>query len=428
MKRFMQVGILCLGLCISTLALFSGCSVLPTSTSKGIQKSETTFVSQPINGLTAELKASITGSNQLGYLLVKSFTEDKNVLISPVSLSFALAMLQNGAEDETLDGILNVMGEPTQEEINQRYNGLLSTFTNEADPDDEQSLTVLLGNSFWIRDSLNPKQDFVDKLTQFYDAEVYKSDFTDPKTVDQINKWVEDKTNNLLKDTIKEISNETIAYLMNTVYFKGAWLRPYRAEATFNETFYLLDGSSTQVPMMHQSNYIDYYESDTVQIAAFPYFSGMTMKVILPKADIQTLLDETPYETLQSWLAATETINPKLNVSMPKFEYDVKNSLSEPLKVAGMSQSFDQYSADFSAMVEIEGQNVYVSEIFQNCKIINDEKGTEAAAVTVVELETTSAPVDEEEPIEFNCNKPFLYVIEDDATGAMLFIGVVVKL
>ena len=422
MKRF---EILCL--CISILAIFSGCNALPTSTTNGMQKSDLQFVPQPLTELTPELQASITGSNQLGYSLVKNLTDDKNILVSPASLSYALAMLQNGAKGETLTGILNVMGETSQDGLNQRYNSMLSKLSSDGDPKDENALTVLLGNSFWLRDTLNPKQDFVDKLVQFYDAEVFKSDFTNPKTIDQINKWVEDKTNNLLKDTIKEISDETIAYLMNTVYFKGAWLKPYRAEGTFIDTFYLQDGSSIQVPMMHQNNPFDYYESDMAQIAAFPYFGEMTMKVVLPKGDIQTFLDETAYETLQSWLAVTEAIKPKLNVSMPKFEYDVKNSLSDALKAAGMSQSFDKYSADFSAMVEIEGQNVYVSEIFQNCKIINDEKGTEAAAVTVVEMETTSAPIIEDEPIEFNCNKPFLYVIEDDATGAILFIGILLK-
>jgi len=425
MKQFKYV--LIISLCVSILALISGCNALPTSSTKGIQESEALFVPHPISELTEELQTTIAGSNQLGYLLVQNFVEDENVLISPASLSFALAMLQNGAKDETLEGILKVMGEPSQDGLNQRYNTLISTLMNDADSDDEHDLTVLLGNSFWLRDSLNPKQDFIDKLTENYDAEIFKSDFFDPKSVDQINQWIEDKTNDLLKDTIKEISDETIAYLMNTVYFKGAWLKPYKAEGTFIDTFYMLDGSSKQVPMMHQNNHFDYFESDKAQIAAFPYFGGMTMKVVLPKADIQTLLDETPYETLQSWLSKAETITPKLNVSMPKFEYDVKNSLSDALKAAGMSQSFDPYSADFSAMVEIEDQNVFVSEIFQNCKIINDEKGTEAAAVTVVEMEATSAPVVEDEPISFNCNKPFLYVIEEDATGAILFMGVVLK-
>lgn len=423
LKRIWKLSILCL----STLMMLSACSVVPGSQTKGIQKSDAVFVPTPLKEISVEVEASVNGSNQLGYALMKTLVDDENFLLSPISLSFALAMLQNGAEGETLEGILTAMHESSDEELNQRYNGLLSGLSKAGDKNDELALTVMLGNSFWLRDALTPKQAFVDDLAKFYDAEVYTADFSDPKTVDQINRWVEDKTNGLLKDTLKEISADTIAYLMNTVYFKGAWLRPYTAEATFDDSFYPLSGESVVVPMMHQTTSFDYFENDEVQIAAFPYHGGMTMKVVLPKADIATLIERTPYEALWSWLSATGDNNVKLNVSMPKFEYDVKNSLSGPLKEAGMSAAFDPGRADLSSMIEISGVNVFVSDIFQNCKIINDEKGTEAAAVTVVEIQVTSAPIFEEEPIPFNCNKPFMYLIEDDATGAVLFMGIVYR-
>lgn len=405
--------------------LLSACSVLPETQEKGVQKSEAIFTPSPVKEITPDVQHSVYGSNKLGYSLLKTLSDGKNTLISPISLSFALSMLQNGAEGETLSGILDAMGETTDEGVNARYNGLLSSLSKSGDKDDENALTVILGNSFWLRDSLTPKQAFVDDLVTYYDAEVYKADFSASETIDQINGWVEDKTNGLLKDTLKEIDDDTIAYLMNTVYFKGAWVNAYTAEATFEEQFYPSAGEPISVPMMHQTKDFGYFENDFVQIAAFPYHGEMTMKVVLPKDDIDVLLLDTPYETLRSWFDATDDEMVKLNVSMPKFEYDVTNSLSEPLKALGMQASFDSGKADFSSMIEIAGENVYVSDIFQNCKIINDEKGTEAAAVTVVEMVVTSAPIVEEEPIEFNCNKPFMYVIEDDATGAVLFMGIV---
>lgn len=405
--------------------LLSACSVLPETQEKGVQKSEAIFTPSPVKEITPDVQRSVYGSNKLSYSLLKTLSGGENTLISPMSLSFALAMLQNGAEGETLSGILNVMGETTDEGVNAKYNGLLSNLSKSGDKDDKNALTVMLGNSFWLRDSLTPKQAFVDDLITYYDAEVYKADFSAPETVEQINGWVEDKTNGLLKDTLKEIDDDTIAYLMNTVYFKGAWVNAYTAEATFEEQFYPSAGEPISVPMMHQTKDFGYFENDFVQIAAFPYHGEMTMKVVLPKDDIDVLLLDTPYETLRSWFDATDDEMVKLNVSMPKFEYDVTNSLSEPLKALGMQASFDSGKADFSSMIEIAGENVYVSDIFQNCKIINDEKGTEAAAVTVVEMVETSAPIVEEEPIEFNCNKPFMYVIEDDATGAVLFMGIV---
>lgn len=422
-KRILQISLVC----ILIVTLTVGCNPFSPSVSKGMHKSPATFTPKPITNMTPELNQSVAGSNQLGYLLLKSFIKDDNVLISPVSLSFALAMLQNGAKGETQDGILKVMGESTGDGLNQRYKGLFSKLISPGDPTDEQSLTVLIGNSFWLREPLEAKQDFVDNLVEFYKGQVYQSDFKDPKTVDQINRWVEEQTNGLLKKTINEISDQTVAYLMNTVYFKGSWLKAYTVEATYDDPFSLLDGSSVQVPTMHQTNHFEYFESDTAQVAAFPYHGGMTMKVVLPKEAMGQLLNETTYETLQSWLNATAPINLELKVSIPKFEYDVKNSLSEFLETAGMDQSFDPSTADFSAMVEIQGENVFVSDIFQNCKITNDEKGTEAAAATVVQMGETSAQISEDVPIEFNCNKPFMYVIEDDITGAILFMGVVVR-
>lgn len=421
LKRIWRMSILCLLVPV----LLSACSVLPETREKGVQKSEAIFTPSPIMEITPDVQRSVYGSNKLGYSLLKTLSDGENTLISPMSLSFALAMLQNGAEGETLSGILNVMGETTDEGVNAKYNGLLSNLSKSGDKDDKNALTVMLGNSFWLRDSLTPKQAFVDDLVTYFDAEVYKADFSAPETVDQINGWVEDKSNGLLKDTLNEIDDDTIAYLMNTVYFKGAWLNAYTAEATFEDRFFPSVGEPISVPMMHQTKTFGYFENDVVQIAAFPYHGGMTMKIVLPMDDIDVLLLDTPYEALWSWLDTTDDEMVKLNVTMPKYEYDVSNSLSEPLKALGMDVAFDSGKADFSAMIEIAGENVYVSDIFQNCKIINDEKGTEAAAVTVVEMVVTSAPIVEEEPVEFNCNKPFMYVIEEDATGAVLFMGIV---
>jgi len=407
-------------LIVLIMFLFVGCGSKKGTTE--VIKSNEVFVATSLEDFSDDFSVSVKASNNLGYDLLKILFDGDNALFSPFSLSTALAMLQNGAVDETKLGILNVMGESEQFGINQRYNALISYLSKTPEKDDEKGLHTLIGNSFWFREEINPKKSFVDTLSKYYGAEIFKVNFRDPKTVDVINKWVEEKTNHLLKDTLSEIDPSALAYLMNTVYFKGSWIKEFEKHATSDKPFYLADGSEKSVSMMYQENYFNYYVEENLQVAAFPYHDGATMYVFLPKNDINEFLNDNSYENILEKIEKTKNGRiERLGVFMPKFEYEVKNDLSTILVKLGMDLSFNPAKADFKEMIELGGQNVYISEVFQNAKIINDEAGTEAAAVTVIGIRATSMPV---RPIIFNCNRPFFYVIEDDYTGAALFMGI----
>ena len=415
--------------------LFSGCSLLPDSVSKGLVNPTTKFETQDktVSDIVMNdaVALSIKGSNQTGYNLMKGMLKnspENNVLMSPISLSVALAMVQNGAEGQTKEGILNAMAD-SDPGLNNRFNILLNYFNQissaETKGDDETPppFTLNIANSFWFKDDIIPKQDFVDTLKTSYDAEVYKTDFSDPKTVDQINLWVEEKTNHLLKDTLSEINPSTIAYLMNTVYFKGTWIKAFDDARTTKKPFSVSGTESVDVDMMQQENSFEYYEDESSQIAGLPYYGGSTMYILLPKENIETFINTASFDEIAAKIENAKQSSSPLILDFPKFKYEVSNDLKDPLSLSGMKTSFSPDEADFSNMIESANGNVYISDLFQNASIIVDEKGTEAAAVTVITMGVTSVPSDE--PKVFNCNRPFMFIIQENQTGSTLFIGAV---
>lgn len=404
-------GLLAIIICLS---LLSGCSVNPQNTQIGANVS---FAQTHLENVSNTFQDSVHASNRLGYHLLLSTQKDTNTLFSPVSLSIALAMAYNAASGETAENIAAIMGDTDPTRINAHYNALM-THLNRTNDEDK----IQIGNSFWMSDTLVAKQPYVDILSKNFDAEIHSVDFGNQKTVALINAWIEAKTNGLLKDTLKEIDPLTLAYLMNTVYFKGKWVNAFEEASTASMPFYLENGSSHDVSMMMQTASFQYFANSDVQVAALPYKDQTRMVIYLPKNDLQSFMKNYDYDQIAALKSAEQMNRTRLTLSLPKFEYKVSNPLKKPLIEMGMIQPFDETNADFSNMVDIQNAKVFIGDIFQNARIINDEGGTEAAAVTVIEFTTTSMPL-EEDPIEFNCNAPFLYIIEDITTGAALFMG-----
>ncbi|GAB6108607.1 serpin family protein [Fusibacter bizertensis] len=404
-------GALSIILCLTLLA---GCA---TSQVKAPIKSNISFAGTSLETVSDTFLDSVNTSNRLGYNLLSSMQDGNNTLFSPVSLSMALAMAYTASSGETAINIADIMGDADPKMITTHYNALIAHLdrTNEEDK-------IQIGNSFWIRDTLKAKQSFIDTLSKDFGAEIHNVNFSDKNTLKLINTWVEEKTNGLLKDTLKEIDASTIAYLMNTIYFNGRWVNEFKKETTSSMPFYLENAVSKSVSMMSQTNSFDYYANADVQVAALPYKDQTRMVIYLPKGNLSDFIADYNYEMIAKLTSDDQMINTRLELSLPKFEYNVSNPLKTPLIEMGLTLPFDKNNADFSNMVEVPNENVFIGDIFQNARIINDEGGTEAAAVTVIEFGVTSMPM-VDEPIQFNCNKPFLYMIEDVTTGAALFMG-----
>lgn len=338
---------------------------------------------------------------------------EPNVFISPLSMSIALGMVRNGAAGTTLHEIeqalrLNGM---SSDEINEYYKimreGLLTI-------DPKTKLNI--ANSIWYRTGFPVKNDFLAVNKTYFNAEVRDLDFAAPGAVDVINSWCAKATSDLIKKPLDQITADAMLYLINAIYFKGIWVKPFDPKKTYKADFLAEDGSKSQVDMMMQKDSFLYAEDEKAQYLDMPYGNkAFSMTVLLPKDGVTTgqLLEDLSagefaaiYQSLQKQ---------EVNVFFPKFKMENKYEMKDPMRALGMQQAFIE-EADFSPISDIR---LLISRIIHSTYVEVDELGTEAAAVTIVEFEKTSLPMNP----YFVANKPFIFLIREKSTGVILFAG-----
>ncbi|MCY4552833.1 MAG: serpin family protein [Candidatus Poribacteria bacterium] len=367
----------------------------------------------------------VTANTQFGFNLFDDIREtepNKNIFISPFSVSVALAMTLNGASGETeqtMTNTLHLQGlDP--EPINTGYAGLRQALQT-SDP----KVTLALANSLWARQDVPFKQDFLQRNTQFFGAEVSTLDFTDPNTLKTINQWVSTNTNGKIPEILDEINPDAVLFLINAIYFKGAWQTEFDPSHTRDGTFYLATGDEKQVPMMTRTGDYPYYANyeENFQAINLPYGDGrISMYVFLPygESDLNTFLDNLNAESWENWMSQFH--KEEVSLVMPKFKLEYEKMLNAPLKSLGMGIAFAPGLADFSRMADLEvlGQNLYIGDVRHKAIVEVNEEGTEAAAVTSVEMRVESAPP------AFIADRPFFFAIRDNETKTVLFMGTVV--
>lgn len=360
-------------------------------------------------------------TNDFGFNLYKNLArENENIMISPVSVSLAMAMVYNGANGATREDMaraLNVQGLEL-DRLNKNNLALLYYLTS-ADPE----LTVNIANSIWMLEDFKFSEAFVATVKNDYQAEAKKLDFADPKSADVINKWVNDKTRGTIDQIVTPpIDSQTIMFLINAVYFKGSWTSPFETELTSEQAFNLVDGQTVTVPTMYQSGSFDYLKSSGFQALRLPYGEDEQMAMVLFLPDQNTSLSEFQNQLNQdnwsNWQAHFEAKAGTL--MLPKFTMEYEKSLNQVLAELGMGIAFEPGKADFSGLAAAAADDIYISNVKHKTFIEVDETGTEAAAVTSVEVGTTSMPAYD---FELNFDRPFFYAIEDSETGAIVFMG-----
>ncbi|MBP8031677.1 MAG: serpin family protein [Acetobacterium sp.] len=360
-------------------------------------------------------------TNDFGFNLYKNLArENENIMISPVSVSLAMAMVYNGANGATREDMaraLNVQGLEL-DRLNKNNLALLYYLTS-ADPE----LTLNIANSIWMLEDFKFSEAFVATVKNDYQAEAKKLDFADPKSADVINKWVNDKTRGTIDQIVTPpIDSQTIMFLINAVYFKGSWTSPFETELTSEQAFNLVDGQTVTVPTMYQSGSFDYLKSSGFQALRLPYGEDEQMAMVLFLPDQNTSLSEFQNQLNQdnwsNWQAHFEAKAGTL--MLPKFTMEYEKSLNQVLAELGMGIAFEPGKADFSGLAAAAADDIYISNVKHKTFIEVDETGTEAAAVTSVEVGTTSMPAYD---FELNFDRPFFYAIEDSETGAIVFMG-----
>jgi len=348
--------------------------------------------------------------------------QNQNIFISPFSISVALAMTLNGASGETEQAMIDTLqlqGIDTNS-INSSYAQLQQTL-QASDP----KVTLTIANSLWGNQGIQFTPDFLQRNTQFFNAEISILDFLDPNSLTTINQWVNDNTNSKIPKILDEIDSNAVLFLINAIYFKGAWQTEFDPAHTRDGTFHLTNGSKKQVPMMFRSGRYLHYRADTFQAVNLPYGDGqISMYIFLParNSNLNAFLETLNTENWENWMSQFR--EQELSLRMPKFklEYGTKE-LNDALTTLGMDIAFDQSRANFSRMVSLEdlGQNLYIDKVSHKTFIEVNEEGTEAAAVTVVGIVKTSLPP------QVTVDRPFFFAIRDNETGTVLFMGTVVE-
>lgn len=374
--------------------------------------------------LTAAEQQKAAADNAFTIKLFKNIaaseTDDKNVFLSPLSVSFAVGMTANGAKGETLTGINTAMNftDFTQPAINSYYNKLMTDL-----PGLEPNTKLQIANSIWYRQGLEVLQPFIDVNTSSYQAKVQALDFANPDAKNTINSWVNDKTNGKIPSIVDIISAESQMFLINAIYFKSVWKTKFDAANTRKRTFTQTGGSTVQADFM--AGKIDYNNNivseggKTTIIAEFPYaHDRFSLVAILPAEGVsaKTLLAGIDADKWNTWMAGLGA--QQSQVYFPKFKFAYAKSLKDPLITLGMGKAFSQ-SADFTGIRAAGG--LAITDVKHKAFVEVNEQGTEAAAVTSVEIGLTSAaPI---ATLEFN--RPFIFAIREMKTGLVLFAGIV---
>ncbi|NLK48092.1 MAG: serpin family protein [Bacteroidales bacterium] len=340
-------------------------------------------------------------------------TKEANTFISPLSVSIALGMTWNGADGKTrseMESTLKMSG-ISEKEINEYYQIMQNSLVK-IDP----STKLNIANSIWYKDGFPIYQSFLDVNKEYFNAEVSALDFSDPKSLDKINDWCSKKTNGLIKNPLDRIPADAIMYLINAIYFKGIWSSEFNSKDTSEKDFVTSGGKTNKVDMMRQEQTFNYYEDDQAQYLDMPYGNkAFSMTVILPKQEntIESYLKDFDAD---EWNAITESLSPReVQVYFPKFKVQSKLELKDVLAIMGMPSAFDG-EANFSRMSE---NDLLISRIIHSTYCDVNEKGTEAAAVTIIEMKEMALP---ENPV-FYANRPFIFVIREKSTGVILFMG-----
>ena len=355
-------------------------------------------------------------ANSFGFDVFHALYKEDQVLFSPLSASLALSMTATGADGNTAKQMTKVLGFDgfTTDEVNGYYKKMVPALLK-ADP----KTVFEIANSLWISDNISVKKSFTDDCGEYYASEVHPADFTKQATIDKVNKWCSDKTHGKIKSILDGPDPMLVMALMNALYFNGTWTYPFPdvSKGTFNT----ISGKAKDLAMMHVTAELSYAEYDGFRMVNLPYGNGaFSMKVILPKED------EDFGKAVKRFEAKTlDKLNGKVSkktvsVMMPKFTFECQSNLKEVLVALGMEDAFDKEKADFSKMSD---DKLYIGFVKQKTFIDVNDKGTEAAAVTVVGMMKNSVGGPEQDIIYFNADRPFLFVIQENSTGAVLFMG-----
>ena len=353
-----------------------------------------------------------SASNQFALNFYSHVTQDKesNVFFSPTSIFTAFAIAYEGAKDNTATEMENVFGFESDESKRRIGFADMQKQLNMK----QQNNTISLANALWIAENFEVLPEYADTAKAYYDSEVEPVSFASKeKGVDLINSWVDEKTHGKIKKIFEELDPATELVITNAIYFKGIWEDPFDKTKTTVGDFHVTSDATVQVPMMQsKTSFPNVAVNDLVQIVELPYEGeNFSMLVLLPRDvdGMESLEESLSADSLDKWKEEMNTM--KTKVYMPKFKLETEYDLKSVLQEMGIHDAFA--NADFTG---ISNSGLYIEKATHKAFVEVNEEGTEAAAATGMSM-TVSGPFD------FTVDRPFIFIIQDNETGQILFMG-----
>ena len=359
----------------------------------------------------------IAQNNAFAVKLFEKTAKMQSTVISPVSVSYLMAMLANGANGQTKTDIMKAL-QLTDNDLDE-MNALYRMMIQRCGSLDKET-TLRIANYFAMNKDIELKDAYTNNMRAIYNAGIESLDFTSPKTTAHINNWCKKNTNGMIPSIIDKVDASASAYIMNAIFFNGTWADKFSKSQTKNENFRGYTRDITMVPMMHKSDKLLYWKNDMYAAVRIPYGNGSyTMTVMLPNEgiSIDEMLKTMENADLTAWRQDAEQCI--VDLKLPRFTTEADVTLNNIISELGAANIFNS-NADFT---NIAKTNIFVSEMFQKAKIEVSEEGTKAAAVTAAIMTMSALPTEEPKHVTFHANRPFVYMITEANTNAIFFMG-----
>ena len=380
--------------------------------------------------LTKAQDEMVDNGNVFAFNLIKTVSESdelqgKDFMVSPLSISFVLGALNNGATGQTSEEILSAIGfeGSTANDINEYCKTIL-----QGCPNVDDLVDMKIANAVVLKEGYEMKKGFGNALADYYEAYVRTMKF-DSKAVEAINDWCDEHTEGMIPEIIKKIPDGACLFALNAIYFKGEWTDKFEKKDTEKADFTNIDGSTSKIQMMQKEDWFDYTSNDLWATVRLPYGNGSYGMYVLLPHEGKSIYDVIEALDGETWEATRRKMyGNKVNLKLPSFETETSIDLREIMKALGMKRAFDPSKAEFGEMLVKTNGNLYLGLLLQKSKITVNEEGTKAAAVTIGGMvDSAAGPPAEPEIINFHADRPFIYLIQENSSNAIFFIGTKVR-
>lgn len=408
--RLLGVALAC-----ALLSLLTGCTPGPETVVAADAVPAQGDTDAPVDDRLTDAQGDF-GLDLLAEAMAEEGAEGSNVTISPLSVATALSMTWNGTAGDTAAEFARVLGleDMALIDVNAAYADLLARVA------DAEDVELTVANSLWADADFEFRDEFLDTNREYYGAGIYTVDFDDTQAAsDAIGEWLSNRTNGLIEETPAGVQPDDVMHLINALYFLGEWEWTFDPEYTGERPFTLSDGTKVEVESLLSERTVEVVVTDDASVARVPYVGDGQAAYILMPPEETTLVDfvsALDIDDVNAWIAQCEEV--ELTFQMPKVETQYEASLKEPLERLGMTSAFS--GGDFSPMTD--DTDLMIREVGHATYLRVDEEGTEAAAVTDVTVgETAVMPP----PDEFIVDRPYIFLLRDDETGALIIAAAI---